>query len=256
VLGTGLLAGCARGDGEESTAEPTPTETTTTTDTGTSTTDTDTPTTDTDTPTRTGTAPADESYSVTMDPVGTVEFGSVPAEWMGWSTDYCDMGIALGQHDGFVGMLRTDHWTGLDGEGGARWLVDSIQGVEFDPSDLAQFVQGGEFDAEVLIEIDPDVIVGQDGILRYSTREAFRETLVSTLENDPVTSQATAVRDGAVDIGGTYYLGSIVNLFRTELLAKQLYPEEFGEYRGPFEVPDGEELFDRQRVADICNGNL
>jgi hypothetical protein len=32
--------------------------------------------------------------------------------------------------------------------------------------------------------------------------------------------------------------------------------EEFGEYRGPFEVLEAEQLFDRQRLAAISNGNL
>jgi len=111
-------------------------------------------------------------------------------------------------------------------------------------------------DAEVLLDIDPDVIIGQDGILRYGTQEQFEANLVKRLSEDDVTSQVTAVQNDEVYIGGTYYQGPIINLFQTEMLAKQLYPDEFGEYRGPFEVPEEEQLFDRQRVADIINGNL
>jgi iron complex transport system substrate-binding protein len=111
-------------------------------------------------------------------------------------------------------------------------------------------------DAEVLLDIDPDVIIGQDGILRYGTQEQFEDNLVKRLSEDDVTSQVTAVQNDEIHIGGTYYQGPIINLFQTEMLAKQLYPDEFGEYRGPFEVPEDEHLFDRQRVADIINGNF
>jgi hypothetical protein len=49
-----------------------------------------------------------------------------------------------------------------------------------------------------------------------------------------------------------------LNLFRLEMTAKQLYPDQFGEWPGyvngePY--PEDEQLFDRQRVADIVRGN-
>jgi iron complex transport system substrate-binding protein len=40
------------------------------------------------------------------------------------------------------------------------------------------------------------------------------------------------------------YQGPIIHLFQLEQAAQDLYPEEFG----------GEQLFDRQRVADIVTG--
>ncbi len=44
------------------------------------------------------------------------------------------------------------------------------------------------------------------------------------------------------------------------MTAKQLYPEEFGEWptytEGPYpEIPADEQLFDRQAVADIITGD-
>jgi iron complex transport system substrate-binding protein len=64
------------------------------------------------------------------------------------------------------------------------------------------------------------------------------------------------VKEGNVFRGGGRYQGPIVNLFVTEVLAKQLYPETFGEFTGIGDVQDGEQLFDRQRVADIINGDI
>ncbi|MHC3437186.1 ABC transporter substrate-binding protein [Natrialbaceae archaeon A-gly3] len=65
--GLGLLAGCVSGteNGEENGSENT-----------------------------------DRSYSVTMKPVGTVEFNEVPETWLAYESDYADMGVALGLGDG------------------------------------------------------------------------------------------------------------------------------------------------------------
>jgi iron complex transport system substrate-binding protein len=43
------------------------------------------------------------------------------------------------------------------------------------------------------------------------------------------------------------------------VVAKQLYPDIFGEWPGfnddgTYDIPEEEQLFDRQRVADIANG--
>jgi hypothetical protein len=46
------------------------------------------------------------------------------------------------------------------------------------------------------------------------------------------------------------------------MTAKQLFPDHFGEWPGyengePYpEIPEDQQLFDRQRVADAINGNL
>jgi iron complex transport system substrate-binding protein len=45
-------------------------------------------------------------------------------------------------------------------------------------------------------------------------------------------------------------------MFQTEMVAKQLYPEEFGEWRGLGETPEDEQLFDRQRISDIVNEDI
>ena len=51
-----------------------------------------------------------------------------------------------------------------------------------------------------------------------------------------------------------------MNLFQLEMTAKQLYPDQFGEWPDyssgdPYpEIPKGEQLFDRTTVANIVTG--
>ncbi|ELZ20556.1 putative iron-III ABC transporter periplasmic substrate-binding protein [Halosimplex carlsbadense 2-9-1] len=106
----------------------------------------------------------------------------------------------------------------------------------------------GELDYENLLSVDPDVLLVR-GHERKSAAE-FRDTVLAYMEDHPVGSELTAVQSGRVYRGGYLHQGPIHNLFLTERAAKQLFPEEFGDVTG------GEELFDRQRVADIVNGDL
>jgi iron complex transport system substrate-binding protein len=106
----------------------------------------------------------------------------------------------------------------------------------------------GKLDYETFLEIDPDVILvrGQE---RKSAAE-FRETILGYMREHPVGSELRAVQNGRVYRGGYLHQGPIHNLFLTERAAKQLYPDEFGQ------VTSDEQLFDRQRVADIVNGDI
>ena len=106
----------------------------------------------------------------------------------------------------------------------------------------------GRIDYETMLEVDPDVIM-----LRAHERKSateFRDTVLEFMRNHPVASELTAVKNGRVYRGGYLFQGPIQNLFLTERGAKQLYPDVFGE------VTSDEELFDRQRVADIVNGEI
>jgi ABC-type Fe3+-hydroxamate transport system substrate-binding protein len=105
-------------------------------------------------------------------------------------------------------------------------------------------------DAEGLLEVDPEVIFLDNGVADLDWVDEQRRKL----REDPVTSEVTAVKNDRIYPGGTAVQGPIVNMFQTEMVAKQLYPEEFGEWHGLGETPDGEQLFDRQRVAGIING--
>ncbi|PSP81900.1 ferrichrome ABC transporter substrate-binding protein [Halobacteriales archaeon QS_1_68_17] len=114
-------------------------------------------------------------------------------------------------------------------------------------------------DFEILLEVDPEAIVYHTGLnmLRESTTD-FEEAVVGALQNDPVAGEVTALKEGRVYPWHEFEQGPIMNLFNIELLAKGLYPERFGgiDPGAPLDVPDDEQLFDRQRVADIVNGGL
>ena len=112
-------------------------------------------------------------------------------------------------------------------------------------------------DFETLLEADPDVILHLGGFEPNTSlpkrREAFR--------SDPVGSEITAVQNDRIYPQGARYQGPILHLFQLEMTAKQLYPEQFGEWPtytdGPYpDIPADEQLFDRQRVADIINGEF
>jgi len=113
-----------------------------------------------------------------------------------------------------------------------------------------------QIDYEILLETDPDVILvaemmGQEGI----------EDIRTMFEENPVSQQVSAVTNGRVYAGGVRNQGPIINLFQLEMTAKQLYPDAFGEWPtytgGPYpDIPDSEQLFDREQVANIINGDF
>ena len=129
--------------------------------------------------------------------------------------------------------------------------VDSFSDVNYD---------GGEFaavDFEALLDADPDVLLTLWGM----TSNVDFQQLRSNLEDHPTGGELSAVQNDRVYTQGTRYQGPILNLYQLEMTAKQLYPDEFGEWPGYAdgdsypEFADDEQLFDRQRVANIINGN-
>jgi iron complex transport system substrate-binding protein len=102
----------------------------------------------------------------------------------------------------------------------------------------------GEIDYETLFEIDPDVLLlrGHEA----KTAEEFRNTVLAYMKNHDLASTLTAVQNDDVYRGGPLYQGPITNLVVTERAARQVYPEVVGD----------RQLFDRQRVADVVNGDL
>ncbi|MFC6723359.1 ABC transporter substrate-binding protein [Halobium palmae] len=116
----------------------------------------------------------------------------------------------------------------------------------------------GWLDFEGMLELDPDVILQFWGITPDTNMAEMR----TALESHPVGKELTAVRNDRVYASGVGGQGPIMNLFQLEMTAKQLYPEQFGEWPGyvdgePYpEIPDEERLFDRQRVADVVNGEF
>jgi iron complex transport system substrate-binding protein len=142
--------------------------------------------------------------------------------------------------------------------------------LELIEADAFAGVETGQYgltDYETLLEVDPDLVLVHWGITTGSVTfggdgafdaEQFREQFVAPMEDDDVGSQLTAVQNGRVLPGPTAEQGPLVNAFQTELTARLFYPEEFGEldFDAPLDVPEEEQLFDRQRVRDIINGNI
>jgi len=127
-----------------------------------------------------------------------------------------------------------------------------------------QFSEGEdtvETDFEGLLEADPEVIIFAGGPLYIGgnniggTSYTWEEDIVGALQNDPVASEVTAVKEDNILLGNYYEVGPVTNLFNTEDLAQQLYPDEFGDFRIE-NYPEGEGFFDRQRLGEIINGDF
>ncbi|SFR69817.1 ABC transporter substrate-binding protein [Halogeometricum limi] len=96
-------------------------------------------------------------------------------------------------------------------------------------------------DLETVLEVNPEVLMLRG--YESKTREEFQNTVVDYLRNDDTASALTAVKNDDVYRAGGLYQGPITNLVLTERTAGQLYGVE-------------DELFDRQRVADIVAGDF
>lgn len=109
---------------------------------------------------------------------------------------------------------------------------------------------------EELLRVDPDYI-GAVGALTSATHEEFVNTVIEPFENNESGQQLSAVQNGNVIRSGGQYMGPIVDMFSTEAVAKQVYPDEFGGWPGPVgDLSEDEQLFDRQRLLDIISGDL
>jgi ABC-type Fe3+-hydroxamate transport system substrate-binding protein len=116
---------------------------------------------------------------------------------------------------------------------------------------------GANVDMEAMLEADPDVIFALGGMHPETDIAGIRQNL----EDHSVGSSLSAVQNDRVYAQGGRFQGPILNLFQLEMSAKQLYPDQFGEWpwyeSGPYpELPAEQQLFDRQRVADIINGDF
>ncbi|SDM91469.1 iron complex transport system substrate-binding protein [Halogranum gelatinilyticum] len=123
-----------------------------------------------------------------------------------------------------------------------KHLNDLQVGDALAATDVKNFFESrGAIDFETLLEVDPEVLLvrGQE----MKTESEFQDTVVSFMENHSVASDLTAVENGDVYRAGPLYQGPITNLVITERLARTLYGVE-------------EELFDRERVADIVAGEV
>ncbi|MFC4541078.1 ABC transporter substrate-binding protein [Halosolutus amylolyticus] len=99
-------------------------------------------------------------YTVTMEPVGEVEFPAVPETWVANNGSWADMGIALGQEPPEGVYLTSRYHT---------QYYDDIPGVSVDKSGMTSLWEGElspeEFmelsaDADVFV-IDPNFVIGR-----------------------------------------------------------------------------------------------
>ncbi|GAB3667257.1 ABC transporter substrate-binding protein [Halopiger thermotolerans] len=130
-----------------------------------------------------------------------------------------------------------------DGTGYKQWR-DLGVGDALGKAGVSDFTSDrGTIDYENLLEIDPDVLLLRGPSNESLTAEEFQNQVVAEMENHDIASELTAVQNGDVYRGGPLYQGPIANLVLTERAAQDLYGVE-------------KELFDRQRVSDIVNGNF
>ena len=108
----------------------------------------------------------------------------------------------------------------------------------------------GSYDIEGLLEVDPDVIVHNWDIEPTDRTRAMRDFFA----DNPVAQELTAVQNDRVYIGGTPTQGPVMNIFQIEMTAKQLFPEQFGEWKGVGEHSPSERLFDRERLSTTITG--
>jgi len=145
ILGSGLLAGCAGDSSPESGSTATNGETTdATTSAGT-----DASARTTAEPTETS-APAAESYAVSIEPMGTVEFDGVPETWVANNGSWADMGVALGREPPMGVWLTGRYHT---------QYYDDIPGVSVDESGIQQLWGDSGVGKEQFYELDADVHV-------------------------------------------------------------------------------------------------
>ncbi len=140
----------------------------------------------------------------------------------------------------------------INGPGFAKAHYRPLEPVgAFAESDKTYANDYSDVDLEEMVEVDPDVIIHH-----WDIEPSDRYEAMLALEDDPVGQELSAIKNDRVYVGGTPMQGPIFNLFQLETAAQQIYPDVFGEFQGVRETPEANELFDRQRVADIINGEF
>jgi ABC-type Fe3+-hydroxamate transport system substrate-binding protein len=117
---------------------------------------------------------------------------------------------------------------------------------------------GSSYDFEGMLETDPDVILHNFAVTPFYDWDTVTEKITT---ND-VGKELTAVENDRLYPSGQSFQGPITNLLQIEMTAKQLYPEQFGEwpeYQSGDTYPEfdeDEQLFDHERVAAIARGEF
>jgi len=128
VVGGGLLAGCT---GNTDSDGPSGTDTS-----------------GTDTPDEENSNTDAKTYKSCLEPTGCVTLDELPETWIAYQYGYGDIGIALGQDEGYLATNRPENYP--------DWFYDEIPGLTFDADDLADINEG---DKELFLELDPDLLL-------------------------------------------------------------------------------------------------
>ena len=130
----------------------------------------------------------------------------------------------------------------IGGGTGFKHLRDLKVGDALANTDVKDFHGSrAAIDLETLLEVDPEVLMLRG--YEHMSESDFQDTVVSFLQDHGTASAITAVRNGDVYRAGGLYQGPITYMVLTERTANQLYGVD-------------EALFDRERVADIVNGDV
>ncbi|WP_246998353.1 ABC transporter substrate-binding protein [Halosolutus gelatinilyticus] len=92
-------------------------------------------------------SPESESYSVSMEPVGEVEFDRIPERWVAYDGGYADMAVALGQADGITGIGHAPRYY--------TYVYDELPGVTVDREQIEAYPEVRT--KEEFYELDNDV---------------------------------------------------------------------------------------------------
>jgi len=123
-------------------------------------------------PTGGGSGESGESYTVSIEPVGEVEFDAVPETWVANNGSWADMGVALGLEPPEAVWLTSRYHT---------HYYDDVDGVSVDDSEMVSLYQDGGVSLERFLELDADVHVMDPNFLR-SRFEGWTEEDVAELE--------------------------------------------------------------------------
>ena len=146
VVTGGMLAGCSSSGGEQTSGDTSTGETSSTNGTSGA----------SETSETTDQGGEDGPYSVTMSPVGEVEFESVPENVMIYSLLYADAAVAYGHGDAVNSL-------GFDSEAGGNTLdayYERLDDVSFDRDGLTQLNSGSggvNIDKELFYKLDSDL---------------------------------------------------------------------------------------------------
>jgi iron complex transport system substrate-binding protein len=114
-----------------------------------------------------------DSYSVTMEPVGTVEFNEVPETWLAYESDYADMGVALGLGDELQAVGEPD-----------RFHTNYYDELEVDYPEEPTPLWNDGVDKELFYELDVDVHLVDPNWLEHNEGFGLDEDDVTEIEEN------------------------------------------------------------------------